>query len=302
MRARVPAPWVGRRLSPVVTSRLTGVALAVTAQPNPCASCHAKCCSNLLVTVKGHDVWRISRELHLPPEQFVAFLRASEPKVPSFKLDHGDDWWSMVLTKAPSRRKHRPCIFLVETPGGYRRCGIYALRPDVCRVYPLRHSRGVLGLRDDRLCPERSWNLASMDLAPWRTAFLRDALEDAIYGRVLERWNCFVDSSPAEVRLHPLVFIDYLINAYDRLQPMREALRPTWPSVLAYFGEVIRRGLSPWDRLGNGLSPTPEWALLAEGVEDALDPFLLAPQATGLDLTRKARLVTGAEAALPVVS
>lgn len=270
------------------------------AQSNPCATCHANCCSNLLVTINGFDAWRISRELELPPDQFLSFMRSTEPKAPSFKLDRGEEWWSLVLAKGKSRRKYRPCIFLVETPSGYRRCGIYALRPGVCQAYPLRRSRGVVALREDRLCPEKSWNLASMDLAPWRAAFLAHELEDLLYAQVLEHWNALMAIAPAGVRVHPLVFADYLMNVYDALRAVREELQPEWESLLGYYAEATSREVSPWEE-DHGVEPPQAWRRLKAQLLGALDRLLYLPPAPEEQPERKAKMVSGAEARLPIV-
>ena len=94
---------------------------------SPCAGCDGRCCVGRSVALGASDVRRLQATLGLPWAAFAAvvgdddgfLLEAAGPRY-GFRLRHADDG---------------SCVFAV-TLGNTRRCGVHAVRPLSCRVYP----------------------------------------------------------------------------------------------------------------------------------------------------------------------
>ncbi|MBV9358151.1 MAG: YkgJ family cysteine cluster protein, partial [Chloroflexi bacterium] len=117
---------------------------------NPCATC-GKCCRSYVVPVCGYDIWRISTEQRLGPEQFVVAYPLKEAASESFILEPNGGRLGLALDKRGPFTINRACIFLVELAGSNARCGIYADRPVVCQVYPMSFHEGLISQRPDSL-------------------------------------------------------------------------------------------------------------------------------------------------------
>lgn len=119
---------------------------------SPCKVCPARCC-HTIVKASLPDVLRWCRTLDLP--FFAGFwIEPSLDARRGFLLDRDprlvdpDDGWP---GRAEIRLRRRPggaCIGLTDV-GGYPRCGVYAARPNVCRLYPISWAHG-----DERAGPE----------------------------------------------------------------------------------------------------------------------------------------------------
>jgi Fe-S-cluster containining protein len=95
---------------------------------SPCATCTIGCCYR-------YDAWVIAHGLQLPPEQFLSTIVETNPTTSSIMLDRSGISHQLVLAKRPTLQEHQPCVFLIELPNGAGRCGIYNLRPQICRTY-----------------------------------------------------------------------------------------------------------------------------------------------------------------------
>jgi Fe-S-cluster containining protein len=189
-----------------------------------CDGCNGRCCYYSIIPVTGYDAYVICRTQHLAPEYFLVYVEESEPSSMGFRLQKDASTFLLALNKQRTRRKSKPCVFLLTLPDGYQRCGIYANRPLVCQTFPTTLHNGSVDIRADAMCPKGSWNLASMDLATWRTRLVRSDIESNIYARVVSRWNAMVDANAAGAPYSIFHYFAYLINAYTRLAELRRRL------------------------------------------------------------------------------
>src|SRR4051794_16971621 len=124
--------------------------------PSPCAECPAYCCRLTVAPLSGYDMWRIARGLEYPSDRFVAFRTARRADSHSYYLERSGPAYYITLDKVGEGAARR-CTFLLELPGGAARCGIYGLRPTVCRTYPAVMHGVEIEKRTDVLCPDGSW-------------------------------------------------------------------------------------------------------------------------------------------------
>lgn len=167
---------------------------------NPCLGCHTDCCSYYLVTVTAHDVYRISRELGLPPAAFIRTVPANEG-IPAVRLSEG--YFNVALRQTQSGA----CVFLLDLDG-HRRCSIHAFKPRVCAVYPFTmDEEGGLWHRRGMLCPS-PWTLDSSQQAATR-ALIRQLREElAFHEGVVAHWN---EEHPAGGTATE--FFDYMVRS-----------------------------------------------------------------------------------------
>src|SRR5262245_17734466 len=127
-------------------------ALPVVQDPasHACAECHGPCCYEYDVNVNGRDLVRLTLALGLPWQAVVRTKTQKSMLFFGFRLDGGPLYFHFYL----HRRESGACQFLLEIEGGYRRCGVHALRPDACRIYPLNsHGEADPTLTGDAICP-----------------------------------------------------------------------------------------------------------------------------------------------------
>jgi len=151
----------------------------------PCASCAADCCRHFEVVVLGWDVYRIARDLSLPPESFVELQGAAAPDV-SHQWVLDVEAREQRYHRLALKKQHGGCVFLLSVDGRGR-CGIYGSRPDACRSYPgiLDGERLVLARRE--YCPPGSW--ADLDEPDYRLRYQRGQKQRAIHDVVGDGWN-----------------------------------------------------------------------------------------------------------------
>ncbi len=128
--------------------------------PDPCASCGA-CCRSYLVPVCGYDVWLISTQQRLGPEQFLVPCPQEPPRDDGFLLSQEEPPYGLALDKRGQFHPKQPCVFLIELQGGGTRCGIYAHRPVVCQTYPMTAIDDIVVQYPDTLCPPNSLDTSS---------------------------------------------------------------------------------------------------------------------------------------------
>jgi Fe-S-cluster containining protein len=110
-----------------------------------CQRC-GRCCTNFGVCVMPSDVARISRALNLDPADFISTIPEPpqrERKEPAIIIDGKPSL--MILKWAIGR----VCFFYQENKG----CGIYDIRPKLCRTYPFNLSKACLEDMKSRACP-----------------------------------------------------------------------------------------------------------------------------------------------------
>jgi len=181
-----------------------------------CESCHAGCCRAFAVPVTGADIVAIQRKLGLSFEEFVRRVpdphgRISNGAVPHFTFDDSPEAHYVICLKhvaSPFHPRVSKCRFLIECPPdaehpiGRARCGIYAVRPHACRIFPTKfnatHDLALVvdvpeQLRPDAhpaytLCP-RPWEPEDVDPIQAVQDLAVVKYELAFFWQVAELWN-----------------------------------------------------------------------------------------------------------------
>jgi len=150
-----------------------------------CVDCNGSCCCDVLVGITGYDAWRIARANALRFEDFVTVASAEPGDLGAFRL--GDGYAALVLQRNP----HEPhaCAFLMRLPRERRRCGTYASRPTVCRVYPMEPDEPSPRVRANAVCPPGAWDAARLDVPAWSADLGAYALEWQAYASAIAAWN-----------------------------------------------------------------------------------------------------------------
>lgn len=199
----------------------------------PCDACAAPCCRLYHVGVYASDVYRISRALALPMSD-IADLRLNDPRDENVILDgaaaEGErGHYGLGLRKVPDpdpKYPHR-CLFLV-TLGARGRCGIYDVRPGVCRVYPTTSWSGIVGVDGGgRYCPPPGWQLRMVDQPLARSRWVEVRAHRALHVAIAGAWNNRLISQ--KERGSEATFIDFI-------ERVLEAIRGEWGSLDAVVG------------------------------------------------------------------
>ena len=103
-----------------------------------CAGCHGLCCVEHDVPVNGYELRRLRRALGVPWDALVRVEEAPTLHGLGFRLNRAPLWRRFYLLRrsAPDGTLGA-CHLLLEIGGVHRRCGVHALRPGACRIYPL---------------------------------------------------------------------------------------------------------------------------------------------------------------------
>jgi Fe-S-cluster containining protein len=170
--------------------------------PNPCADCRGPCCFDAAVELTGADLWRLVRALGIP-WQDAAIAAPSEP---GFAL-------------RLKQRANGACVFAVELADEFTRCGVHALKPLRCRVYPyyVEHDPPAyrVGVGTDARCPE----LQARAFAAARGWLDDDVAEQALEARARRRFAAVVP--PVAVTADR--YVDWVLRLHDALAPLRAA-------------------------------------------------------------------------------
>jgi Fe-S-cluster containining protein len=132
------------------------------------------------------------------------------------------------------RRESGTCGLLLELGGGYRRCGAHAFRPGACRAYPLvaDHLAPLGGaLAEHACCPVEGLDLYEAAIPEMLATLEDDRAEQALYLRVLERWEQLFAGRPPERAVPIGAFVDWLLGLYAAIQPLRAGERGDWQLV-----------------------------------------------------------------------
>ncbi len=100
----------------------------------PCLDCTAYCC-RARVVINVPDLLRLCVPLGIHPSSLCNLEEADSRNGEPILI--GDTPRHMVLRKAEDEH----CQLLM-TVDGQRRCGVHAIRPGICRVYPFSYQRG----------------------------------------------------------------------------------------------------------------------------------------------------------------
>jgi Fe-S-cluster containining protein len=170
---------------------------------SPCATCAAHCCVGRAVALAAADVSRLQATLGLAWSSFAAvisdadgFLLAAAGPRYGFRLRHGGDG---------------SCVFAVDLVTT-RRCGVHAVRPLSCRVYPWHvalaaddDAAPLVALGNDAACPPPLAAAWRARLDDERADLAAIVAESARESEARARWN---DAVARSGRRH--VIEDYL--------------------------------------------------------------------------------------------
>jgi Fe-S-cluster containining protein len=173
---------------------------------SPCFGCTTSCCSDYLVAVNAHDLWRLTRELGLPWTALAAVRSTLPDYAESFALDDSGGRFGFHLHRTASGA----CTLLTRLGDGVERCGVHAVRPLACRVYPFQGTwtpYQPIRFVADALCPppqRARFELKKPELAP---EVVQEVGERHRYLRVVRRWDEAARTRPAT---RPWSVDDYL--------------------------------------------------------------------------------------------
>lgn len=243
-----------------------------------CATCTRKCCHHYTVTVTGHDVWVITQALRLAPEQFLVVVPMAQATPRGFRLDRGEQTYEIALDKAASRAREKPCVFWLAQPGGIGRCGIYPVRPQVCRTYPAYMDGDVVRRREDVLCPGAAWRDGTLEDPSWHREIRRMQVELDIYTLAVARWNHHVDHGAHPERLSSLAYLAYLMAFYGRMEAVRTTVDDDeWARMCEPWGALAAAGDSPLAHPAPAMVPWTRVLAGIRAVSTSLFPEELVP-------------------------
>ncbi len=244
--------------------------------PRACP-CTGSCCHRYLVNVCGYDVWLISTRLRLRPEEFIVTFTQNEQALSGFRLETEGPLYGMALDKRRwgSRGKltaRGPCIFLTRLHDGMERCGIHAIRPYACRIYPMSLLNDDLSQRPDALCPAGSWVLSPAQQTDWRGAVRQARMQFDIHAEVVARWNARIAATTGNSSFTTLEFLGYLVNVYDQIErfvdqidrAQMDLIEQSWPTYPRTSDDYAMTGES---------SEEPRWLGHLRSIRSIVDRF-----------------------------
>ncbi|HJL40010.1 MAG TPA: YkgJ family cysteine cluster protein [Myxococcales bacterium LLY-WYZ-16_1] len=167
---------------------------------DPCKICPGRCC-HLNVKVSLPEALRYTGTYQLPFFAGLALVPSSHERR-AFQLDRdprlvaAHDGWMGTAELQLRRQESGACHALIDA-GGFKRCGIYPVRPSLCRLYPFSwESEDAKGGPEMVLCPTpyaitpsaESQFLTDVEdgLAAWR---LHEEVVAAWNGRETDDWS-----------------------------------------------------------------------------------------------------------------
>jgi hypothetical protein len=198
----------------------------------------------------------------------VQVLTQATPNSFGFVLDNSGQTFSLALAKTISPADgEEQCTFWLSLDGGATgRCGIYGLRPTVCRTYPaIMHGDEVVR-REDVMCPTQAWRDNTLQARRWRDDIFRVTVESDIYRVAVGRWNRYVeaqgDSEPRDYE----EYLAYLLDFYDRLAGIRESEgEARWDEMSEWWGTLRLEGVGPL--VDTSIDPG-EWSVVIDRVQE----------------------------------
>lgn len=155
-----------------------------------CTMCRSRsCCYHYRVSLTMADVRRIARALDLSPAQFTDYLESDGAAEQTFILDTSGTRYELILARSAEPRRRGGCTFLVRTNEGVHRCGLGALRPHQCRLYPAFVEDGLVRVINDTQGCWRTWSVSELDLDAEHRRSEEYEQHRAESDRILEAWN-----------------------------------------------------------------------------------------------------------------
>ena len=144
----------------------------------PCDSCHTNCCKEYVIFVNAHDVYRLSVQLKMNPEQFLEIYGAKDYDL-GIRVDEG-------LLDLALKQKNEQCMFLEES-GDVFRCTVNDFKPSVCKSYPFQIKKGKLIQMSEKMCPVE-WDTVEFETM-MSIHLKKDEEEWKFYDKLVLEWN-----------------------------------------------------------------------------------------------------------------
>ncbi|MGH1521671.1 MAG: YkgJ family cysteine cluster protein [Nitrosopumilus sp.] len=144
----------------------------------PCNSCHTNCCKEYVIFVNAHDIYRLSTQLNLNPEQFLEIYGAKDYDL-GIKVKEG-------LLDLALKQKKEQCMFLEEFDEVFR-CTVNDFKPSVCKSYPFQIKKGKLIQMSEKMCPVE-WDTKEFE-AMMSIHLKKDEEEWRFYDKLILEWN-----------------------------------------------------------------------------------------------------------------
>jgi Fe-S-cluster containining protein len=153
----------------------------IPASEAPCVDCHAECC-RARVVLNVADLVRLVAPLQIPPSSACDLVECDTRNGEPILI--GETPKQIVLRKAEDEF----CVFLLKVDG-HRRCGVHALRPGICKIYPFSWERGTMSYQMGYVACPSLWVVGDE-----RRNEVLDDVESHEHDRVLDRklvrrWN-----------------------------------------------------------------------------------------------------------------
>ena len=145
----------------------------------PCDSCHTNCCKEYVIFVNAHDIYRLSIQMKLNPEQFLEIYGAKDFDL-GIKIDEG-------LVDLALKQKNEQCIFLEESDNDVFRCTVHDFKPNVCKSYPFQIKKGKLIQMSEKMCPTE-WDTDEFETM-MSIHLKKDEEEWKFYDELVLEWN-----------------------------------------------------------------------------------------------------------------
>jgi Fe-S-cluster containining protein len=171
-----------------------------------CRGCVTACCMEHEVEVNGFDLLRLLRGLGLPWDAVARIEGQASPMFFGFRLDSGPTHFHFFLRRRPSGA----CQFLLELDGGHRRCGVHALRPGACRIYPLLASEGGSIVGSHVLCPPERRAMYEAARPSLQSLVDDDKAAQSRWALAIEAWDQTARTVPRESPLSPADLLAWL--------------------------------------------------------------------------------------------
>ncbi len=164
-----------------------------------CATCPtSRCCVVFHPELTGADLVRLMHGRGLAAGEIAELRPTRGDQAGPDAIHLGDERaWDLRLRQTGARgetAESRCCAFLVDLSSGTlppaRRCGVYAHRPMVCRLFPSEATElGVMVETPEAICPPGAWSQERADVATLGWLHRRAREERARFRDFVARWN-----------------------------------------------------------------------------------------------------------------
>ncbi len=208
-------------------------ALPEASSSSGCSTCTtSRCCVMFDPEITGADLLRLMHGVGLEPRDIAELKPTRKDQAGDDAIHLGDERaWDLRLRRTAALAGFRGpggarrCGFLVdlthpELPAASR-CGVYAERPMVCRLFPSDLTAfGVMVGTPEAVCPPQAWSQERADLVTLHQLHLLARVERERYRVFVAQWNVDFVGGPNDVGDHDTraaAFMEALL-AFERAE------------------------------------------------------------------------------------